>query len=156
LLENTRAELSRHLARLRVVREQIRAIEQKRLHKIAAAPTEENGPHVMVRLIARVFGVETADMLVNEVFARHLRDRIGIPLRSRSDPRPQRLPGKICHLARVVDEPPHHVGSDGHQAEFRPLLFREVYNAIAELLEYAAIVSERFHRPDLNHPSLVA
>ena len=29
----------------------------------------------MVRLIARVFGVgvETADMLVNEVFARHLR-----------------------------------------------------------------------------------
>ena len=31
----------------------------------------------MVRLIARVFGVgvETADMLVNEVFARHLRDR---------------------------------------------------------------------------------
>jgi transposase len=77
LLENTRAELSRHLARLRVVREQIRAIEQKRLHKLAVAPAEENGPHVMVRLIARVFGVgvETADMLVNEVFARHLRDR---------------------------------------------------------------------------------
>jgi transposase len=77
LLENTRAELSRHLARLRVVREQIRAIEQERLHKLAAAPAEENGPHVMVRLIARVFGVgvETADMLVNEVFARHLRDR---------------------------------------------------------------------------------
>jgi transposase len=62
---------------LRVVREQIRAIEQERLHKLAAAPAEENGPHVMVRLIARVFGVgvETADMLVNEVFARHLRDR---------------------------------------------------------------------------------
>jgi hypothetical protein len=78
-----------------------------------------------------------------------------LELRSRSDPRPQRLPGKICHLARVV-EPPHHVGSYGHQAEFRPLLFREVCNAIAELLEYAAIVSERFHRPDLNHPSLVA
>ena len=80
LLENTRAELSRHLARLRVVREQIRAIEQKRLHKLAAAPAEENGPHVMVRLIARVFGVgvETADMLVNEVFARHLRDRKAI------------------------------------------------------------------------------
>ena len=43
LLENTRAELSRHLARLRVVREQIRAIEQKRLHKLAAAPAEEAG-----------------------------------------------------------------------------------------------------------------
>ena len=77
LLENTRAELSSHLARSRVVREQIPAIEQKRLHKLAAAPAEENGPHVMVRLIARVFGVgvETADMLVNEVFGRHLRDR---------------------------------------------------------------------------------
>src|SRR5205823_1079007 len=78
LLENTRAELSRHLARLRVVREQIRAIEQeRRLNKLATAPVEEKGPHAMVRLIARVFGVgvETADMLVNEVFARHLRDR---------------------------------------------------------------------------------
>ena len=82
-MENTRAELSRHLARLRVVREQIRAIEQKRLHELAAAPAEENGRHVMVRLIARVFGVgvETADMLVNEVFARHLRDRKGVSSR---------------------------------------------------------------------------
>jgi len=80
LLENTRAELSRHLARLRIVREQIRAIERERLNKLAAAPVEEKGPHAMVRLIARVFGVgvETADMLVNEVFARHLRDRKAI------------------------------------------------------------------------------
>src|SRR5213592_464739 len=38
LLENTRAELRRHLARLCVVREQIRAIEQGRLRKLAAAP----------------------------------------------------------------------------------------------------------------------
>jgi transposase len=75
LLENTRAELRRHLARLRVVREQIRAIEQSRLGKLAM--TSEKGPHAMVRLIARVLGVgvETADMLVNEVFSRHLRDR---------------------------------------------------------------------------------
>ena len=35
LLENTRAELRRHLARLHVVREQIRAIEQSRLGKLA-------------------------------------------------------------------------------------------------------------------------
>ena len=75
LLENTRAELRRHLARLHVVREQIRAIEQSRLGKLAM--TSEKGPHAMVRLIARVVGVgvETADMLVNEVFSRHLRDR---------------------------------------------------------------------------------
>ena len=38
LLENTRAELRRYLARLRVVREQIRAIEQSRLGKLAATP----------------------------------------------------------------------------------------------------------------------
>jgi transposase len=66
LPENTRAELCRHLARLRVVREQIRAIEQERVRKLAAAPAAENGSHAMVRLIARVLGigVETADMLV--------------------------------------------------------------------------------------------
>jgi transposase len=77
LLENTRAELRRHLARLRIVREQIRAIEHERLRKLASAPAGEKGPHAMVRLIARVLGVgvETADMLVNEVLARHLRDR---------------------------------------------------------------------------------
>jgi transposase len=75
LPDNTRAELRRYLARLRVVREQIRAIEQSRLGKLATTP--EKGPHAMVRLIARVLGVgvETADMLVNEVFSRHWRDR---------------------------------------------------------------------------------
>jgi hypothetical protein len=48
LPENTRAELRRHLARLRVVREQIHAIEQERLRKLAAAPAEDKGPHAMV------------------------------------------------------------------------------------------------------------
>ena len=76
LLDNTRAELGRHLARLRVVREQIRAIEHERLRKFAAAAGDK-GPHAMSRLIARVcgVGVETADMLVNEVLSRNLRDR---------------------------------------------------------------------------------
>jgi transposase len=77
LLENTRAELRRLFARLCVVREQIRAIEQERLRKLAAVPAKEKGPQAMVRLLARVLGmgVETADMLVNEVLSRHLRDR---------------------------------------------------------------------------------
>ena len=80
LPENTRAELCRPLARLRVVREQIRAIEQGRLRKLAAASATEKGPHAMVRLIARVLGVgiETADMLVNELLSRHWRDRKAI------------------------------------------------------------------------------
>jgi transposase len=77
LPENTRAELRRHLARLRVVREQVHAVEQERLRKLAAAPAADKGSHAMVRLIARVLGVgvETADMLVNEIFSRHWRDR---------------------------------------------------------------------------------
>ena len=76
LPENTRAELRRHLARLRVVREQIREIEHERLRMLKAAPGTEKGPHAMVRLLARVLsvGIETADMLVNEVLSRHLRD----------------------------------------------------------------------------------
>jgi transposase len=80
LPENTRAELCRHLARLRVVRDQIRAVEQERLRKLAAAPAAEKGSHVMVRLIARVLGVgiETADMLVNEVLSRRWRDHKAI------------------------------------------------------------------------------
>jgi transposase len=75
LPENTRTELRRYLERLCLVREQIRAIEQQRLRRLAAAPVAANGPHAMVRLIARVLGigVETADMLVNEILSRNLR-----------------------------------------------------------------------------------
>jgi transposase len=78
LPQNTLAELRRHLARLRVVRDQIRAVEQERLRKLAAAPAaEKQSPHAMVGRIAQVIGVgvETADMLVNEIFSRHWRDR---------------------------------------------------------------------------------
>ena len=77
LPDNSRAELYRFLQRLCLVREQIRAIEQDRLRKLAAAPAVANGPHAMVRLLARIIGVgvETADMLVNEMLSRQLRDR---------------------------------------------------------------------------------
>jgi transposase len=78
LPQNTLSELRRHIGRLRFVREQIRAVEQERLRKLAVAPPAENKrPDAMVRLIARVLGVgiETADMLVNEIFSRHWRDR---------------------------------------------------------------------------------
>src|SRR5207247_9185500 len=60
LPENTRAELCRHLARLRVVREQIRATEQERLRTLAAAPAAEYGPHARVRRSARVLGGGTS------------------------------------------------------------------------------------------------
>src|SRR5258707_8473040 len=61
--------------RRRLVNNQIRQIEEERLERIEQAPCD--GPHVMVRLLARVMGVgiETADMLVHEVLSRNMRDR---------------------------------------------------------------------------------
>src|SRR6266851_5194594 len=67
---NTLAELRRDLARLRFVAEQARAIEKARLDELRQAPP--SGPHAMARLLAQIVGVgiETADMLVNEVLCR--------------------------------------------------------------------------------------
>jgi len=72
---NTLDELRRDMARLAVVRGQIKEIEQARLECLEQAPAE--GPNAMVRLLARIVGVgvETADMLVREVLSRNLRDR---------------------------------------------------------------------------------
>ncbi|MER9616314.1 IS110 family transposase [Mesorhizobium sp. M0207] len=77
LPHNTRAELHRLLERLDLVRAQIRTIEGDRLRRLAAAQAAPEGPHAMVRLIARVIGVgvERADMLVHEILSRGLRDR---------------------------------------------------------------------------------
>lgn len=71
---NTLAELERDQARLAVVHEQIKAIEKSRLQRLAQAP--DSGPPAMVRLLTRVLGigVETADMLVQEILHRNLRD----------------------------------------------------------------------------------
>jgi transposase len=72
---NTLAELRRDMERRRLVSDQIRQIEDARLERIEHAPSD--GPHAMVRLLARVIGVgiETADMLVQEVLSRNMRDR---------------------------------------------------------------------------------
>lgn len=72
---NTLAEIRRDLARLAVIREHIKTIEQERLAQLEKAPAERT--HAMVRLLARIIGVgvETADMLVHEVLSRNLRDR---------------------------------------------------------------------------------
>ena len=71
----TLAELRRDMARLSVVKQQIREVETSRLERIQEAPRERR--HAMIHLLARVVGVgvETADMLVQEVFSRNLRDR---------------------------------------------------------------------------------
>jgi transposase len=72
---NTLAELRRDMERRRLLSDQIRQIEEARLERMEQAPGD--GPHAMVRLLARVIGVgiETADMLVHEVLSRRLRDR---------------------------------------------------------------------------------
>jgi transposase len=72
---NTLDEMRRDIARLAIVRDQIKAIEQGRLERLKLAP--QTGPNAMVRLLAGVLGVgiETADMLVQEVLSRNLRDR---------------------------------------------------------------------------------
>jgi transposase len=72
---NTLAELRRDMVRRRLISDQIRQIEDARLERLKQAPND--GPHAMVRLLARVIGVgvETADMLVREVLSRSMRDR---------------------------------------------------------------------------------
>jgi transposase len=63
------------MARLRFITDQINQIEKARLEHLQRAPHERS--HAMVQLLARIVGVgiETADMLVNEVLTRNLRDR---------------------------------------------------------------------------------
>jgi transposase len=72
---NTLAELRRDMARLRVVADQIRQVEEARLEALKRQPA--TGRDAMLRLLARVVGVgvETADMLVHEILSRGLRDR---------------------------------------------------------------------------------
>ena len=72
---NILEEFRRDMARLALVREQIAEIEKARIERLRRAP--DTGPHAMVRLLARVIGIaiETADMLVQEVLSRKLRDR---------------------------------------------------------------------------------
>jgi len=71
---NSLDELQRTMARLRLVKDHIKQLETTRLERLDKAPTD--GPHAMVRLLARVLGIgiETADTLVHEVLARELRD----------------------------------------------------------------------------------
>jgi transposase len=72
---NTLDEMRRDLARLALIREQIKAIEQARLARLEQAP--QTGPNAMIRMLAgiRGVGIETAEMLVQEVLSRNLRDR---------------------------------------------------------------------------------
>ena len=72
---NTLAALTRDLERHQIVKKQIRELERTRLESLVQAPAK--GPIGMVLLLGRVIGIaiETADMLVQEVLSRTMRDR---------------------------------------------------------------------------------
>src|SRR6201986_1681872 len=66
------------MERRHLIRDQIRQIEDARLERIERSPSDRS--HAMVRLLARVIGIgiETADLLVQEVLSRTMRDRRAI------------------------------------------------------------------------------
>lgn len=74
---NALAEIRRDMARLRLAEEQIAEIERERLRRLAEANPQRSRADAMVHMLSRVvgIGVETADMLVQEVLLRDLRDR---------------------------------------------------------------------------------
>ena len=49
---------------------QIKELERQRRRKRKAAAHARKDPHAMIRLMARVMGIETADTLVNEILSR--------------------------------------------------------------------------------------
>lgn len=72
---NTLAELQRDMAHLRFINEQIKLIEEARVERLQLAPQEGSNSMVLELERAKGIGIETADMLVHEVFSRDLRDQ---------------------------------------------------------------------------------
>ena len=72
---NTLAELERELAHLRFVNQQIKDIEDARRTQLEQAPHHGSNDKVLQLEQIRGLGIETADMLANEVFCRDLRDQ---------------------------------------------------------------------------------
>jgi transposase len=72
---NTLAELQRDMAHLHFINEQIKLVEEARRERLQRAPDEGSNAMVLELERARGIGIETADMLVHEVFSRNLRDR---------------------------------------------------------------------------------
>jgi transposase len=72
---NTLAELQREMVHLHFINRQIKQIEDARQKKLEDEP--QKGSNAKVLELQRIsgLGIETADMLVREVFSRDLRDR---------------------------------------------------------------------------------
>lgn len=72
---NTLAECRRDLARLALIKEQIKAIETDRQKRLTAQPTHKHSTTAWQLNRVVGLGLETADMLSSEIFSRPLRDR---------------------------------------------------------------------------------
>src|SRR3954454_2201613 len=106
LLPNSLAELRRDLARLRLINDQIAEIEAARIERLRQQPDQAR--HPMILLLARVIGIgiETADMLVQEVLSRKLRDRRAVARAAC----PGEGRGRTDRLARGKRRPPTRKG----------------------------------------------
>jgi transposase len=73
---NSLAELKRDMARLQLLKEQLKAIDKGRAMRLAA-PACEAQPEAKVKRLAGIVGLgeATADMLVSEVLSRQFKDR---------------------------------------------------------------------------------
>ena len=72
---NTLAELQREMVHLRFVNQQIQQIEDARQKQLEDEPRKGSNAKVLELQRISGLGIETADMLVREVFSRDLRDR---------------------------------------------------------------------------------
>ena len=72
---NTLAELQREMLHLRFINQQIEQIEDARQKQLEDEPQKGSNARVLELQRISGLGIETADMLVREVFSRDLRDR---------------------------------------------------------------------------------
>jgi transposase len=72
---NTLAELQREMAHLGFVNQQIKQIEDTRVNQLKQAPQHASNAKVLQLERIHGLGIETSDMLANEVFSRDLRDQ---------------------------------------------------------------------------------
>jgi transposase len=72
---NTLAELQRDMIRLRFIADQVKEIETARQQRLKQAPQQPSNAMVIELERVRGIGIETADMLTQEVLSRNLRDQ---------------------------------------------------------------------------------
>ena len=72
---NTLAELTREMAHLRFIDEQIKQIEAARLEQLKQTPQHPSNLKVLQLQRVNGLGIETADMLTHEAFSRDMRDQ---------------------------------------------------------------------------------